>query len=240
MNDINYWIKNKYSYYWIDRVKEYGFDEYCKGLCAVVENKHPKSVYEIGIGTGWPFAINFYNKGMKVSGSDISEILIKDLNTHFPEIRASIGSYDEIKCEIEKYDVVYCFRSTWYFSDIFKALDVMFNMSKNGGSVVFDIMNSDSLFNRMIILKHRFLLPYNFVKNIVKLALNLVLGKKYLLQDLWNIHEIPVSVFHVEEYLINRGIKFKIYSISELERGRSASIGNPKASSKVLFDCIAN
>jgi ubiquinone/menaquinone biosynthesis C-methylase UbiE len=177
---------------------------------------------------------------MKVSGSDISEILIKDLNTHFPEIRTTIGSYDEIKCEIEKYDVVYCFRSTWYFSDIFKALDVMFNMSKNGGSVVFDIMNSDSLFNRMIILKHRFLLPYNFVKNIVKLALNLVLGKKYLMQDLWNIHEIPVSVYQVEKYLINRGIKFKIYSISELESGRSASIANPKASSKVLFDCIAN
>ena len=140
------WQKEMYSRFWIYRVKQYGFDAYCKGLCEMVESKQPISVYELGIGTGWPFAINFFQKGIKVSGSDISEILIEEINNNCPAIRTYVGSYEELKLVSEKFDVVYCFRSTWYFQDIFKALDVMFEMTNRGGSVIFDIMNRDSSF----------------------------------------------------------------------------------------------
>lgn len=238
MDDRSQWQKEKYSRFWINRVKQYGFDSYCKGLCKMIEDKQPQSVYELAIGTGWPFAINFFQKGIQVSGSDISEILIEDVNRHYPQIRTSVGSYEELIPGQEKFDIVYCFRSTWYFKDIFKALDNMLSMAKKGGSVMFDIMNKDSVFVKNFILKHRFLLPYTFVKNIFKKIANVLLGRNYLMQDLWNIHEIPVSALDIESYLNKQGITFKKYSINQIEEGKDAEFTNGgRFNSKIVYDC---
>ena len=64
MNNRQKWQKELYSKYWINKVKKYGFDSYCKGLCKLIESKSPNSVYELAIGTGYPFAINFFQKGI--------------------------------------------------------------------------------------------------------------------------------------------------------------------------------
>jgi ubiquinone/menaquinone biosynthesis C-methylase UbiE len=238
MNNRLRWQKEKYSRFWLKRVEEYGFDSYCKGLCKIVEEKTPKSVYEIAIGTGWPFAINFIKKGIEVAGSDISKILIDDVNKHFPDIQTSVASYEELSLIKEKFDVVYCFRSTWYFSDIFKAIDSMFNLAVSGGCVIFDIMNEDSPFFKILIFKHRFLLPYTLFKNIVKKFANIFFGKSYLQQDLWNIHEIPVSAKKVDSYLKSKGIKFKKYSINQVENGLNGNfINNGRFNSKIIYDC---
>lgn len=238
MENRSQWQREKYSRFWIDRVKQYGFDAYCKGLCEMVESKQPVSVYELAIGTGWPFAINFFQKGIQVSGSDISEILIEDINNHYPKIRTFAGSYEELNLGPEKFDVVYCFRSTWYFPDIFKALDGMFDIAKSGGSVLFDIMNKDSAFVKNFILKHRVLLPYTLAKNITKKIINKVFGKNYLMQHLWDIHEIPVSALAIEAYLNKRGITFKKYSINQIEGGIETKFVNTGwFNSKVVYDC---
>jgi len=237
MEDRLKWQKEKYSRFWINRVKKYGFDAYCQGLCEMVESKKPGSVYELGIGTGWPFAINFFQKGIQVTGSDISDILINEINSNYPEIRTSVGSYEELNLGEEKFDVVYCFRSTWYFEDIFKALDVMFDMTKSGGSVIFDIMNKDAVFLKTI-LKHRLLLPYTFAKNITKKILNKLFSKNYLMQNLWDIHEIPVSALSIEVYLNKRGVTFKKFSINQIEKGiQEAFIDSGRFNSKVVYDC---
>lgn len=232
------WQKEKYSRFWIDRVKQYGFDAYCKGLCEMVESKKPVSVYEFAIGTGWPFAISFFQKGIQVSGSDISDILIKGINSHHPEIRTFLGSYEELNPGLEKFDVVYCFRSTWYFPNIFKALDFMFEMTKSGGSVIFDIMNKDSAFVKNSLLKHRLLLPYTLAKNIIKKIVNKLFGKNYLMQHLWDIHEIPVSALAIETYLNKRGIAFKKFSINQVEKGiQTVFINRGRFNSKIVYDC---
>jgi len=240
MKDRLTWQKEKYSRFWINRVKYYGFDSYCKGLCMLVESKEPSSVFEVGIGTGFPFGINFFQKGIQVTGCDISDILIKEVNRNYPEIRAYVGSYEECNFGEEKYDVVYCFRSTWHFEDIFKALDVMFDMTKSGGSVVFDIMNKDSVFFKLTILKHRLLVPYTLAKNIIKIVVNNLLAKNYLLQNLWDIDEIPVSTFSIDAYLNKRGVAFKRYSINQIEKGHyDTSVKRVCFQSKVVYDCKA-
>lgn len=242
MKNREKWQKDAYSKYWLNQVNNYGFDNYCKGLFDLIDRKKPKSIYELAIGTGWPFAIKFHENGIKVSGSDIAEILIAEINSHYPDINVNVSSYENLDTTcVEKYDVVYCFRSTWYFPDIIRALDTMFGLVKNGGSVVFDIMNKDSSYIKEITIKHRLFMINTIFKNILRKVANLFLGKNYLIQNLWNINEIPVSIHVIEDYLNKNEIAYTKYSINQIIEGEELPfIENGKQSSKIVFDCYFN
>jgi SAM-dependent methyltransferase len=238
MSNRQKWQKELYSKYWLNKVKKYGFDSYCKGLCKLIESKSPNSVYELAIGTGYPFAINFFKKGILVKGSDISEILIQELRNNCPDIQSQIISYEKIEPE-DPVDVVYCFRSTWYFPDILKALDVMFSLAKKGGCVFFDIMNKDNDYIKKIVIYHRFMIPFTLSKNIFKYTVNKLLGKNYLLQDLWNIQEIPVSEKLIIKYLNDKNISYRKYSINQvIDNTDSNFITLGEFNSKIVFECI--
>lgn len=239
MKDRAAWQKKSYSHFWADQVVKYGFDDYCKGLCEMVEKKKPSSVYEMAIGTGWPFAITFYEKGIEVAGSDISELLIEELADRYPGIKANVASYENINpAEEQKYDVVYCFRSTWYFPNLIKALDTMFELAKKGGVVIFDIMNKDSDYIQNIIRVHKWSFALTICKNIIKKAANVLFGKTYLIQDPWNIHELPVSPKIIEQYLTSKNILFHKYSINQVTDGlEKAFVDHGKSNSKVIFEC---
>jgi len=66
MKDSLKYHKESYPLFWAYQVKKYGFDDYCKGLCDLIEINSPNTVYELGIGTGWPFAAYFHEKGVYV------------------------------------------------------------------------------------------------------------------------------------------------------------------------------
>ena len=241
MKDRAEWQKKQYSRFWSGQVLKYGFDDYCKGLCELVEKRKPSSVYEMGIGTGWPFAITFHEKGIQVAGSDISELLVEELTGRYPSIKASVASYENINpVEEQKYDVVYCFRSTWYFPDLTKALDTMFALVKKGGVVIFDIMNKDSDYIQNMIRVHRWSFPLTVFKNILKKTATELLGKGYLIQDPWNIHELPVSPQMIEQYLTSKNIVYHKYSINQITDGLDkAFTDHGKPNSKVIFECQA-
>ncbi|MFA6260097.1 MAG: class I SAM-dependent methyltransferase [Bacteroidia bacterium] len=240
MKDRVNWQKNKYSKFWANQVVKYGFDDYCQGLCTLVESKHPQSVFELAIGTGWPFATRFTEAGIQVAGSDISEYLIEQLKQNHPGIKSYVSSYENLpELTSEKYDIVYCFRSTWYFPDLYKAIDNMIRITRKGGFVMFDIMNSDSEYVKSLIDKHRKSFVKILAKNFVKKIMNMLFARNYLMQDTRNIHELPVSAMDVGNYLRKNGIQFNQYSINQISEGMDKPFVNSgQSNSKIIFECM--
>ena len=82
------------------------------------------------------------------------------------------------------------------------------------------------------------MLPYTLAKNIIKKIVNKLFDKNYLMQNLWDIHEIPVSALSIEAYLNKRGITFKKFSINQIEKGiQEAFIDSGRFNSKAVYDC---
>lgn len=237
MKDRAKWQKETYSKFWTNQVTKYGFDSYCKGLFEMIQKKKPSKVYELAIGTGWPFAINFQKQGVQVSGSDIAELLIEGIHSQYPEINANVASYEDLNSlETGQYDVVYCFRSTWYFPDVIKAIDAMLKLSKKPGWVIFDIMNKDSIYIQRLITFHRLSIPFTIFKNLSKLILNFFFKKNYIIQHLWKLPEIPVSPIIIENYLNSQSVLYKKYFINEIE-GEAGSPSKITVDSKIVFEC---
>ncbi len=193
----------------------------------------------MAIGTGWPFAINLLNEGIDVYGSDIADFLVEGIKSHYPEIKVTVASYEDLGVtEVDQYDVVYCFRSTWYFPNVLKAIDAMLKLAKKPGWVIFDIMNQDSKYVRRMIIVHRLLIPYTIFKNFGKLSLNLLFKKDYLMQDPWNIHEIPVFPKLIENHLDAQGVAYKKYFTNQIAVGVGSESGNKTTfDSKIVFEC---
>ena len=70
-SEFETWIRNNYSYYWIRKSREYGLDNYCKGLIGLILKARPGCAFELGIGTGYPFAGTLNSSGIDVQGCDI-------------------------------------------------------------------------------------------------------------------------------------------------------------------------
>lgn len=142
------WKRDIYPKYWIRKSQKYGLDLYCKGLVALIQHNQSKCAFELAIGMGYPFAEKLMNKDIYVSGSDISPELIAELKKNFPEINACVGGYEDlykVKMTVkQKFDLVYCLRSTWYFTDIVAAIYFMLYFAKPRGQIIFDVLNKDS------------------------------------------------------------------------------------------------
>ena len=85
------WKHDIYPMYWIRKSREYGIDDYCKGLIDLIQHKQPKCAFELAIGTGYPFAEKLLAEDIDVSGCDISPELITELKRSFPSIPAYVG-----------------------------------------------------------------------------------------------------------------------------------------------------
>jgi len=239
MKNREEWQKTKYSKFWSNQVKKYGFDPYCQGLYNLILSNKPSSVYELAIGTGWPFAKNFFDLGISVSGSDISSLLVSEIKMTHPKINVTVSSYqDIIKEQNVDYDIIYCFRSSWYFPNILQAVEKMFMIVKPGGLVIFDIMNDDSKFIKYIKLKHRILIPITLLKNILKVTLNQLFKSNYLVQNIWCQDEIPVSLVTIENYLKNICSYYNKYSMNQIETNLNEEYNSDwKNDSKITFVC---
>lgn len=138
------YMRDVYSRYWLTaRETKYGFLPYDKNLCKFVCRAVPKgsTMLEVAMGTGYPFADFFQRIGYHVSGIDISERLIEKSRMVNPNIVAKVCEAENLLFPDNQFDCTYCFHSTWYFSDLFKAIDEMIRVTKPNGLVVFDIQN---------------------------------------------------------------------------------------------------
>ena len=80
---------------------------------------------------------------------------------------------------------------------------------------------------------------FTLSKNLFKYTVNKLLGKNYLLQDLWNIQEIPVSEKLIIQYLNDKNISYRKYSINQvIDNTDSNFITLGEFNSKIVFECI--
>ena len=209
------WKKNIYPKYWSRASRAYGLDSYCAGLIKLVESYSPRTVFELAIGNGFPFAEAFCARGVKVFGCDISEDLISELSKDYPVVTAYVGGYNETLSG-GVYDCVYCFRSSWYFSDIVNAIDFMLNKTASSGVLIFDIMNKDSLENKRMILKKNMLFPITILKNSLKGILNLKYPGRWMTDQIFGVRDIMYSPKMIEDYLRENGLQYSCLNAMEI------------------------
>lgn len=201
------YMADVYSKYWIDaREKRYGFLGYDKNLCSLICEHVPKGskLFEVAIGTGYPFADFFQKAGYSLYGIDISPMLIEKVNKLYPTINAKVGDAENIEYPENFFDCTYCFHSTWYFPDLKKAIGEMIRVTCHGGLIIFDIQNRrnreiEKSYKKRIKSTKGFGRVLIYIKNIVKI----ILRKGY--PD-WSfiIHEVPTYPEDVCNYLLNK------------------------------------
>lgn len=145
MNEVRY-FNEVYNKFWESQTRKYGYGDYEKNLVRLIARSRPKSVFEVGIGTGWPIGAALKEKGIRVCGCDLAESAVLSA-------RESLGSQDGIWAGDvlsyegeERFDVVYCVRASWYIPDYYATLKKMISMTKPRGYIVFDIMDNFSLY----------------------------------------------------------------------------------------------
>ncbi len=195
----------------------------------MIQKSQPESAFELAIGTGYPFAEKLLAAGIDVAGCDISNELIVELNRSYPAITSCVGGYenlDQVKVAInKKFDLVYCLRSTWYFTDIAAALDFMTYFVRPGGRVIFDIMNKDSKWNKAMVEKKNRLFLMTAGKNIIKFALNWITPGRYMIDTLFGVREIMYFPSEIETILKVRGLAYETFTLAQIKEFCSESSG---------------
>ena len=157
------YMRKIFPQYWSKaRRQKYGFTIYDKKLCELILQERAQNLLEVAIGTGYPIAEHLLKMKKKITGIDIAPQLIQECNMHYPEIKASLGNSSKLVYEEESFDLVYCFHSTWYFTDLLSAIKEMVRVVKTNRIVYFDLMNAHSL----VIQQYQ---NINAIKNVKKL-----------------------------------------------------------------------
>mgnify|MGYP001111363336 CR=1 FL=1 len=204
------YMKKVYPQYWITAVRKYGFSDYGKKLCDLIQGKVPGGrILDIGVGTGYPFASHFSSKGYDVYGIDIAEDLIKQCNEKFPKVKAFVGDAEKLSFPENYFDAVYCFRSTWYFTDVLKVINEMIRVTKKGGYIFFDIMNADS--KKIKIAHSRAKTVGRFIR-VISNIIKVVKGEKVI----WTLRflpEMPTSPSYLNNYFRENRIDYLFGSL---------------------------
>lgn len=213
-----------YCNFWKNQVKVYGKDNYTQFIINTILSKNPNNVFELAIGTGWPIASALSENGLNISGCDISPKLIKQVKHNYPNFKVYVCKDGKLKKEINKYDLVYCVRASWYFDNFISQIYKMTDMAKNNGTVIFDIMNEKSPSYFMYLLK--FYLSPKSIKN-------------RLVNWFYRVPISPVSKaydpYKINKILKGKNIRFKIYSEDQITKGRGYKGNfNPK-SMKLIY-----
>lgn len=234
------WKRNIYPKYWSRVSRKLGLDAYCAGLLILVKRFSPCKVFELAVGNGFPFAENLVKERIDVSGCDISAQLIAELKESLPEVHAFVGGYADFNpAETGTFDLVYCFRSTWYFPDIAAAIDFMLKMAKPDGVVLFDIMNAGSEWNRRLIARKNLLFPVTILKNLTKFFLNMIWPRRWLIDTVFGVRELMYSRKSITDLLIARGLTFEVLNLLQIKKmGGGYSVSDDDASDQKLVFVI--
>ena len=218
------YMKNVYSKIWSKTRKEYGVEQYDNDLIQeLIKELKSGKILEVGIGDGFPYSNVLDEMGYEVYGIDISPILIEKVKTQFPKINVSVGDAENLEFKDNFFDIVFCFRSTWYFPNIIKSISEMLRVVKVGGLIIFDIQNSNNPIHingiKEKIKNKRNNHIYNIVKclkNIIKIIIKPI---KFYHYD-WSfrnsiIYETPTNPNIVNKYLESRKeFKYRIYGVN--------------------------
>lgn len=146
MNEIEYY-KTVYNEFWAKQVKKYGYSKYERNMVRIIAETAPKKVFEVGIGTGWPIGAALKEKGIEIDGCDVAESSIALAQKELDNAKGIwVGDVKEYSGAAEVYDVTYCVRASWYIPDFYQTIRKMIFMTKQGGYIIFDVMDKNSLF----------------------------------------------------------------------------------------------
>jgi SAM-dependent methyltransferase len=182
MKSRKQYMKNTYAKYWINaRGSLYGFTPYDKSLVTKIDKVatsiSAEKILEVAIGTGEPIARSLSEKGYRISGIDISDILVKECQDKNPEIQCEIGDAENLHFSDGSFDMTYCLHSSWFVTNFNKAISEMIRVTRVGGVVIFDIQNIFNGTIKSIYKQHLFEntnifgMIYKAVKNSVKFIL---------------------------------------------------------------------
>ena len=174
------YMKNIYSKNWTRKRKDYGVGQYDKDLIHELLKKGKNGkILEVGIGDGFPYSNVLDEMGYEVYGIDISPNHIDIVKELLPNINVSQGDAENLEFEDNFFDLVFCFRSTWYFPDVIKSISEMLRVVKNDGLVMFDIQNINHPIHQKTVMRwerrqknHPLInIIEKYIKNIIKILI---------------------------------------------------------------------
>ena len=239
------YMRNIYSKNWSRKRKEYGVGQYDKDLINELskETKNTR-ILEVGIGDGFPYANALDEMGYQVYGVDISPVHVDMVKESLPNINVQIGDAENLDFTDNFFDVVFCFRSTWYFPDVIKSISEMLRVSKNDGLVIFDIQNINHPLHQKTVRKwnkehksHPFInILKKYIKNVLKILLRPIVfhDTDWSFQS-YSFIETPTDPNDVSTYLLARDdIKYKLFGV---EWSNSSTLKEIKKTMDIdLFD----
>lgn len=147
LDDYN---RTKYSCQWLASAGyRIGSDYYKKDhnldTLMTLAGAEGSKVLECGIGTGEFFAIELARGGKSLYGIDFSDILLKDCRERFTKngfpVRLGMANVQRIPFKDGVFNITYAIGVMPYMHDLELAVKEMLRVTKNGGTVVFDMMN---------------------------------------------------------------------------------------------------
>ena len=218
------YMKSVYSKGWTLTRKQAGIHQYDKDLIHELTKEYKNGkVLEVAIGDGLPYAQQLNEVGYEVFGIDIAPTHIDLVKKLFPSINVTLGDAEDLCFSSDFFEIVYCFRSTWYFPNLTKAISEMLRVVKVGGLIMFDIQNMNHPIHqksiKMSLRKERNHLIMNlsekFIKNFIKILLRRVNFHScdWSFQKFITI-ETPTDPSSINIYLQNQqNIEYNLYGV---------------------------
>ena len=100
-----------------------------------LKRKKNGKILEVGIGDGFPYSNVLDEMGYEVYGIDISPTHVDMVKESLPNINVEVGDSEDLEFTDNFFDVVFCFRSTWYFTNLIKSISEMLRVKKHDGLV---------------------------------------------------------------------------------------------------------
>tara|TARA_Y100000996_G_scaffold414570_1_gene405857 strand:- start:275 stop:1042 length:768 start_codon:yes stop_codon:yes gene_type:complete len=218
------YMRSIYSKDWSRKRRKYGVEQYDKDLIHQLSKKiKDGKILEVGIGDGFPYSNILDEMGYEVYGIDISPTHVDMVKESLPKINVKIGDSEDLEFNDNFFDIVFCFRSTWYFPDVIKSISEMLRVVKNDGLVIFDIQNINHPIHQKMVKKsnrrqkkHPFInIVEKYIKNIIKIALRPIVfyGVDWSFQN-YSFIETPTDPNDVIAYLQSRkDVGYKLYGV---------------------------
>ena len=223
-NERKKYMRNTYSKFWSTTRIKYGIGKYDKDLVHELSKKIKNGkVLEVGIGDGFPYSNVLDEMGYEVYGIDISPVHVDMVRESLPNINASVGDAEDLEFQDNFFDILFCFRSTWYFPDLIKTISEMLRVVTNDGLIMFDIQNRNHPIHLKAMkeqLKRENSYIYEISTRLIKNLIKLIVRPIKFFPIFWSLKkhiiiETPSDPNSINLYLSKENnINYKIYGVN--------------------------
>ena len=223
-NERKEYMRNTYSKFWTTTRVKYGIGQFDKDLVhELSKNIKNGKVLEVGIGDGFPYSNVLDEMGYEVCGIDISPVHIDTVKKSLPNINASVGDAEDLEFQDNFFDILFCFRSTWYFPDLIKSISEMLRVVKNDGLIMFDIQNRNHPIHLKIMkeqLRRKNSYIYEISTRLIKNLTKLIIRPIKFFPMFWSLKKhiiiaTPSDPDSINLYLSKENnINYKIYGVN--------------------------